>query len=359
LCFICADRWMRNGYGKKLRRLVTEEYNVRAVYEMHGVDAFAEEVSAYPAVTIIGRGRQAKVRYATACPTFDARAASRLEAWSNNGGEPVRDPDFAATVLSDWFHTDAHWPTGTPESLSLLRELEARFPLLEETGAKVGIGIATGADSVFVTSDASAVEPDRLLPLVKTGDITSGRIEGHRTWLVNPWAADGSLVPLQEYPKLRSYLQAHEPQLSKRHVAKKSEVGAWYRTIDKVMPGLRERPKLLFQDMKMTIEPVLDQGSYYPHHNLYWVTSDAWDLKVLGGLLLSQVAEFFVSSYAVRMRGGTLRFQAQYLRLIRVPRPADIPQDLKARLGKAFEERDVAAATAASLEAYGIIRVPN
>jgi hypothetical protein len=71
------------------------------------------------------------------------------------------------------------------------------------------------------------------------------------------------------------------------------------------------------------------------------------------------VAEFFVSSYAVRMRGGTLRFQAQYLRLIRVPRPEDISHDLKVRLGQAFMDRDVAAATAASLEAYGINSVPN
>jgi hypothetical protein len=34
------------------------------------------------------------------------------------------------------------------------------------------------------------------------------------------------------------------------------------------------------------------------------VTSDHWDLEVLGGLLSSRVALFFVWSYAVKMRGG-------------------------------------------------------
>jgi hypothetical protein len=34
-------------------------------------------------------------------------------------------------------------------------------------------------------------------------------------------------------------------------------------------------------------------------------------MEVLGGLLSSRVALFFVWSYAVRMRGGCLRFQAQ------------------------------------------------
>ena len=36
---------------------------------------------------------------------------------------------------------------------------------------------------------------------------------------------------------------------------------------------------------------------------------------------MSAVGQFFVESYGVRMRGGYLRFQAQYLRRIRVPDP--------------------------------------
>src|SRR5437764_1386986 len=84
---------------------------------------------------------------------------------------------------------------------------------------------------------------------------------------------------------------------------------------------LAGRPKLLLPDMQMTIHRFLDEGGLYPHHNLYYVVSDVWDLRVLGGLLLSRVAQAFIEAYAVRMRGGTLRFQAQYLRRIRVPRP--------------------------------------
>ncbi len=358
LCFICADRWMRNAYGKRLRRLVSENYNVRAVYEMHGVDAFVDQVSAYPAVTLVGRGSQGPVRYAIARPTFDADAAVRLEAWAENGIRPRRDPDFAAAVLDDWFHTDAHWPIGSPARIAALRTLEERFPLLEETGARIGIGIATGADSVFVTEDNSVVEEDRLLPLVRTADISGGRIEWQGAWLVNPWDCSGSLVRLEEYPRFAEYLESHSRRLRGRHVAKKNG-GAWYRTIDKVLPGLQQRQKLLLQDMKMNIAPVLDTGEYYPHHNLYWITPGEWDARVLGGLLLSRVAEFFVSSYAVRMRGGTLRFQAQYLRRIRVPRPESILAPVAAELVAAFENRDADAATSAAMQAYGIRSIPE
>src|ERR1035438_2443485 len=89
-------------------------------------------------------------------------------------------------------------------------------------------------------------------------------------------------------------------------------------------------------------------------HNLYYLISDVWDLEVLGGLLLSRVAQLFIEAYCVKMRGGTLRFQAQYLRRIRVPDPASLSAEVKDRLVQAFRSRDTDAATAAALDAYGI-----
>jgi hypothetical protein len=106
--------------------------------------------------------------------------------------------------------------------------------------------------------------------------------------------------------------------------------------------------------MKLTIHPVLDEGGWYPHHNLYYVVSDTWDLRVLGGLLLSRVAQAFIEAYAVKMRGGTLRFQAQYLRRIRVPRPESISTKDRAALASAFDRRDKDAATDAAFHTYDI-----
>lgn len=51
LSFICADRWMRNRYGADLREVITSRYAVDTVIAMHDVDAFEDEVSAYPAMT--------------------------------------------------------------------------------------------------------------------------------------------------------------------------------------------------------------------------------------------------------------------------------------------------------------------
>lgn len=74
----------------------------------------------------------------------------------------------------------------------------------------------------------------------------------------------------------------------------------------------------------------------------------------MGGLLLSDLGTFFVECYGVRMRGGYLRMQAQYLRKIRVPAPAAIKPSQTDALREAFQTRDVAAATRAAVAVYGI-----
>lgn len=360
LCFIVADRWQHNAYGRKLRKLISERFAVEAMFEMHGVDAFAAPVSAYPAITMIRRSGQGRVLYASAKAELDEAGASRLQAWfQEDSPEVMYDPMFSASVLPDWFRTEEIWPSGSPEVLAFLEHMNERFRPLEDeaTGTKVGIGIATGADEVFITDDPEAVESDRLLPLLTSADIRTGRVHWKGRYLVNPWEGNGALVELGKAPKLRDYLEGHAVALRKRHVARKRE-DRWYATIDKVHPGLRERPKLVFQDMSSTISPVLDTA-HYPHHNLYWVTSTGWDLEVLGGLLLSEVAELFVRAYGVKMRNGTMRFQSQYLRMIRVPAPDSLDPEVQVALRVSFHERDRAGATRAALQAYGLNSLPS
>ncbi|MEU4828579.1 Eco57I restriction-modification methylase domain-containing protein [Actinomadura sp. NPDC023710] len=361
LGFICADRWMRNQYGRGLRQMVSRRFSMDLSLIMHDVDAFEAQVSAYPAVTIISNRPQGEAIAADTKRSFGSAEARDLLAWSKKGDTPRLDaPSFHAARLPHWFPGEDSWPAASPARLAMLEDLSDRFrPLQDETtGTRVGIGVATGADKVFVTDNPELVERDRLLPMAMVRDTKSGTFAWHGAYLVNPWNEQGRLVELDDYPRLRAYLARHGATLRKRHIATK-QPSRWYKTIDKVDHKLTGSPKLLLPDMKLTIHPVLDQGGHYPHHNLYFVISDSWDLRVLGGLLLSKVAEAFVEAYAVKMRGGTLRFQAQYLRKIRVPDPSELDEDICATLREAFDNRDPQAATAAALRAYGLTELPD
>ena len=95
-------------------------------------------------------------------------------------------------------------------------------------------------------------------------------------------------------------------------------------------------------------------GKLYPHHNLYFITSDGWNLHALQAVLLSGIARLFVSIYSTRMRGGYLRFQAQYLRRIRLPRWQDVDAKLQKELFDAAKRGDVAACNKAVFQLYGL-----
>lgn len=355
LGFICADRWMRNQYGADLRALVAGSFAVDAVLTMHDVEAFEDEVSAYPAIVVLRNGPQASAVVADASSRFGEPEAVKLARWVRRPRRPVLStPGLQAARLGEWFNGGDLWPTGSPAQLALVAQLEARFPPLEDirTGTRVGIGVATGCDDVYITHDPDLVESDRLLPLLQASDITNGAPAWAGGYLVNPWEGDG-LVDLGRYPRLRRYLTRNAARLRARHTARKN-LSQWYRTIDRVYPDLQGRPKLVLPDIKAAAHPVLDDGRYYPHHNLYFVTSDEWDLEVLGGLLLSDVANLFVGAYCVKMRGGCYRFQAQYLRRIRVPEPQAVSARDRRALKSAFVSRDVEAATATASRLYGI-----
>lgn len=337
LGFICADRWMKNRYGGPLRALVAERFHLKAYIDMVNTPAFQSDVIAYPAITIIARERGTVTRVAhrpAITPESLTDLAVLLTAETLPPGlHAVRELQGVAVGAEPWI-------LEASDQLALIRRLEAEFPTLEEVGCKVGIGVATGLDKVFIGPyDKLDVEDDRKLRLATTRDIVTGEVRWMGLGVINPFADDGSLVQLEQYPRLNAYLEAHRAVIARRHVAQKALEG-WYRTIDRITPSLATKPKLLIPDIKGKAQIVYEAGVLYPHHNLYYIVSNTWDLRALQAVLSSGIARLFVATYSAVMRGGFLRFQAQYLRRIRIPHWDAVPVALRQALIAAGEQAD-------------------
>ncbi len=156
-------------------------------------------------------------------------------------------------------------------------------------------------------------------------------------------------------PRLSLYLEARREVIAGRHCARKAPAN-WYRTIDRISPAIAGMPKLLIPDIKGEAHIVFESGKLYPHHNLYFVTSGEWEMRALQAVLLSAVTRLFVATYSTRMRGGFLRFQAQYLRRIRIPRWAEVPETLRIELAEAAIKRDLERCNQAAFKLYGLSR---
>lgn len=348
LAFICSDRWMKNRYGGPLRALVASSYRLAAYVDMVDTPAFETDVIAYPAITVIARepGKTTRIAHR---PEIGHGNLKRL-ARALRGEIQTHDVTTADAIVRG----SEPWILHAPDRTGLVRRLEACFPTLEEAGCQVGIGVATGADKIFIAPyDALDIEADRKLPLVTTKDIRDGEVAWRGLGLVNPFDEDGRLVSLANHPKLRAYLERHEPAIRARNVAKRSP-DAWFRTIDRIQPALARRPKLLIPDIKGAAHIVLEEGHLYPHHNLYYIVSESWDLKALRAVLLSGIANLFVSAYSVKMAGGHLRFQAQYLRRIRLPAWDTIETTLRTALLVTAHADDLTRCRTVVSEIYGL-----
>lgn len=287
--------------------MVTKDFHLKAYVDMLDTPAFDADVIAYPAITLIERAPAGATLVAKPLALDPAQLAS-LARQLRTG---TTDESQGVAAIERIGQGSEPWVLSASGKRALLRRLEATFPSLEEAGCKVGIGV------------------------------------------INPFEDDGSLADLARHPKLRAYLERHRAAIAGRHVAKKSPA-SWYRTIDRITPALATRPKLLIPDIKGSAHVAFESGQLYPHHNLYYVVSDDWDLRALQAVLLSAVARQFVAAYSTTMRGGFLRFQAQYLRRIRVPRWAEVGETMRSRLIEAAQARDLRACDAAAFELFGL-----
>ena len=332
LGFICANRWLKNRYGGPLREKISDGFWLKYFIDMEGVDAFHSEVIAYPAITVLQRVATGKTtmritraisgKIAAIRPLPGLTAALRADCTDASIVEEIAlQAGGSAPLLLD----------DIPR-LALLRRIERTYPALEQVGCSVGIGVATGCDRVFIDAlDALPVELERKLPLVMARDLVDGEIRWGGKGVLNPFDESGRLVELGDFPQFGAYVHKHFDAVAGRNVAKRNRAG-WYRTIDRIQPGLLNTPKLLVPDIKGEGVFVIDEGHYYPHHNLYFITSSEWDLRALQTVLRSSLTLMTVATYCTRMAGGFLRFQAQYLRRIRLPNWSEVDADMRARL---------------------------
>jgi hypothetical protein len=356
LSFICADRWILNRYGAPLRNIVTSNFHLTTYIDLHHASPFTSDVIAYPSIFVISPGATKAVNVFK-ISTADVMECEQVRRSLKENIEGRESENHS--VYDSWFKGDEPWTLSSPDQLKILRLLEHKFHPIEDDGTtKIKIGVATGNDELYIVSKKAPIEKSRLLPLVMRADLQQGNVVNSGRFVINTFEDSDGVINLEHYPKLNAYLEKHADKILERHVAKKNARG-WFRTIDRVYPKYVTKPKLLIPDIAGANEVTFDPGNYYPHHNLYYVVSETWDLEVLGGLLSSKIALFFVWSYAVKMRGGYLRFQAQYLRRIRVPNPTEMDGCLKKEIKDAFRSRDFKRLDRLSLRAYGLKQLPD
>lgn len=313
LSFICANRWLKNQYGKSLRELIQTRYCFEVNINTERTHPFEEEVYGYASITQI-------------CNT------------SQNGpgcGERMIDSlDELCHLARQELHTFVEVQD---------HEASTSFPLalIEEQGFSIGIGVATGADKIFLGKHLPEhMEAEVLLPLVLGKDVQGLNLSWSGHYVFNPWDERGVLRDLDRYPRAKQYLDGFREQLSKRYIAQKHPQ-RWFQLIDKIKPELTHQPKILLADISKNAWVTIDEGKFYPHHNLYYISSsDVAELQLLACFLMTDFVREQLQRLSPLMSGGYARWQSQHLRKLRVPVLKHIPQGIRSQFLRAYSAHD-------------------
>ena len=334
--FICSNRFVRSSYGKRLRRMINDSFHVALYLNMEHTQPFEVEVSAYPAIYVIDRR--------VGCETYSGEVAS-LE----NTPLKMFRTGVKGSLLNRfgrWYCGDEAWVTTSSTERERLEFVASAFPTIEYSGAgtQIGIGVASGADDIYVNPQQNTeIEQDCLLPLVASKDIRGGRIEWSSRYMLNPYDQedDRRLLDLSKFPKTGAYLKRHAAKLKSRYCAR-MHPDAWYRTLDRISYSTFKSSKILLPDIQIGGNVALDErGEYYPHHNVYWITSRSWDLRALCVIMRSSFVTDQIRCLSMQMRGGSIRYQAQNLRKVHIPAWSSLVKEDVEMLGKLYVEKDV------------------
>lgn len=316
-CFICSNRWLKNKYGRKLRALISSSFNLEYLIDIEKLDVFKQSVLAYPAITLISNTGIGNNTNVLNIPNLD--------------GLTLPLPIAVQRKLNGYDNWDSLFTNFEYKDLSTI----------EQQGFVVGIGVATGADRLFISANLkNVVESELLLPIVNAKDLTGNEFHWRGQYILNTYDSRGQTIDLNNYPKAQKYLNKFKHILENRHIVKKGRV--WFSFIDKIKPQLLTQPKILLPDISNNNVLFVDTGKFYPAHNIYYITGKPInELKVLAAILMSQFVRKQIECISNKMNGGIPRWQSQSIKKLKIPKIANISPSIKHTLVEAYHNRNL------------------
>ncbi len=365
LAFITSNKYMRAGYGKKLRGFLASALAISQVIDFGDLPVFT--ATSYPAVLV---GRKGMVNERHQLQIADLAVPIRREL-SDRGIRVTpekmnREMEHLPDILTRHGHADyrqsSFRPTGwVLEDPALIRLFERLMnkgtPLGEFVDGRIYRGVVTGLNQAFVIDQAKR---DTLI----AADPISAEII--KPWLrgrdIKRWTPDWAGlyiiftnrgVDIDRYPAVREHLERFRPQLERRATA---HLHPWYE-LQQPQEGIFaefERPKIVWPDIARDLRFAFDpNGSHLGNTTYVMPINSMW----LMAFMNSDLAEFLLCQITNALRGGFLRLFTQCTTRLPIvtPNPGLLRQlECIARTGVAGESVDTETLNDMVYSLYGL-----
>ena len=342
LTYISSNKFLRAGYGKKLRTFFTNKMCLHRLLDFGSVQVFKAGVDT---CIILSENAVPDGRTFFAATFRDKTEVPRLSEAFHERAVSMHARDLSPDG----------WALTSPEALRLLKKLSnIGTPLEKYVNGGFYRGVVTGCNDAFII-DASTCErlitadpgsSDLIKPLLRGRNLRRWEAISGNEYLIAipsstnrgwPWSdarsdSEAERIFERTYPEIYQHLSSY-----RRRLIARNDQGKFYWELRScVYYAEFEKPKILYSEISKSLYACYDVTGAFGLKTTYSVpTNDLSLLAILNSKLFDWYARYSFGSFGDTWEGGGLFFFAQYMEKVPI---ADRTDAQKAALSRLVEQ---------------------
>jgi adenine-specific DNA-methyltransferase len=328
LSYITSNKWMRAGYGEKLRDYLATQVDTYGVLDFGMAQNFGAATT-YTCITQLARRTpQQKLR---ACYAADDKAAMQNPA-----------AYFEANAVTQEALSALPWIILSPERHAIKEQVESQGIPLKDWDISIYRGVLTGFNDAFYLTQEQrdtfvAEDPkcaDYLVPLLRGRYVSRYATDWDGTWMINSHngvkATGISPVDLRhDSPLLWNHILKYEPQLKKRQ----DKGDHWSNLRNCAYVEEFNKPKIIYPNMTKFLPFYYDQKErFFGNQKCFIITSEEQTLGYLTGFFNSALFKCCFRDNFPELMGNTYELSKIFVDIIPVKKPTRLESALFEKL---------------------------
>jgi type I restriction-modification system DNA methylase subunit len=335
-CFISSNKWLRAGYGEKLRQHLLDSQAFKLVVDFGELPVF-QTAATFPAIFLW----QKQPRNST--PTQWAVVKNLQDCYNEGILEHVTR--IAHKLPATQFGKDKPRLVSSDSASQRTRMEKSGQKLGELKDFRIYFGIKTGLNKAFIidrTTRDKLLDEDRknetiIKPLLVGDDLRHYGINYREKYLI--FTRRG--IDISKYPTIERHLRKLKQELTPKKSStdksgRKPGTYEWYEIQDSIdFYELFDSPKIIYPDIGMEPRFSIDLEKYYIEATGFLLPTSDWYL--LGVLNSKPAFEYLKGTCSVlgdEEKGGRIRFKSIYMETLPIPDAPQKERDAVAKLAK-------------------------
>ena len=303
---IVSNKWLRAGYGKNLRRLLTGFW-IEEFIDFGDLKVFAD-ATIYPCIIMMRKIEKANPRIRI-CKMETLRFGSLVEYVRNN-----------SFFINQNELDEKEWNIQKTEANELLKKIRSTgMPIEEYVGAKIYRGILTGLNEAFIIDEKKKDEwiqedsrnKEIIKPFLTGAECKRYVVKSKKNFIILTKIG----VEVEKYPAIYKHLSDFKDALEKRW----DKGNYWYELRACAYYDLFSVPKIVWGNLATRSSFSLDEtnGFYVNAPACFLPTGSRYVLGILNSMLMS----YFLKSICAERQGNFIEQKPVYVSQVPIKEP--------------------------------------